>query len=53
MNKIEYNQKYFIGYSGYSIHYYSKTTPQDLLFEENVHHFQQNYLGSQIYCWNE
>ena len=52
MNKIEYNQKYFAWYSGLSKHYYPRPTLQDLLFEENVHNFQQNYSESQIYCCN-
>ena len=52
VNKIKYNQKYFAGYVGSSRHYYTKSTPEDILFEENIQHFLTSFSGSQIYCWN-
>ena len=52
LNKIAYKQQYFAGFSGSGRHYYPRSTPPDLLFEEHHDQYQPSFSGSQVYGWN-
>ena len=41
-----------MGWEGPYRYYYSKPTPQDILFEEEAYNNQRHVSGSSIYIWS-